>query len=136
MSRKSARATYTYTQTHWPLESNNLILERISLDLFKPLKELFFSFYYYYYYFFTLQYCICFSIHQHASTTGVHVFPILNPPSTSLPIPSLCVIPVHQPQASCILHRTWTGDSFLIGSLVFPILLFFSISLHCSLKKA
>ena len=36
------------------------------------------------------------------------------PPPTSLPIPSLWVIPVHQPQASCILHRTWTGDSFLI----------------------
>ena len=45
---------------------------------------------------------------------GIHVFPILNPPPTSLPIPSLWVIPVHQPQASCILHWTWTGDSFLI----------------------
>ena len=45
---------------------------------------------------------------------GVHMFTILNPPHTSLPIPSLWVIPVHQPQASCILHRTWTGDSFLI----------------------
>ena len=40
--------------------------------------------------------------------------PILNPPPTSLPIPSLWVIPGHQPQASCILHQTWTGDSFLI----------------------
>ena len=62
----------------------------------------------------TLQYCIGFAIHQHESATGVHVFPILNPPPTSLPIPSLWVIPVHQPQASCILYWIWTGDSFLI----------------------
>jgi len=70
-------------------------------------------------FFFTLQYCIGFAIHQHESTTGVHVFPILNPPPVSQPIPSLWVIPVHQPQASCILHRTWTGDSFLIWVIPF-----------------
>ena len=62
----------------------------------------------------TLQYCIGFAIYQHESTTGVHVFPILYTPPTSLPVPPLWVIPVHQPQTSCILHRTWTGDSFLI----------------------
>ena len=39
---------------------------------------------------------------------------ILNPPPSSLPISSHQVIPVHQPQASSIVHRTWTGDLFHI----------------------
>ena len=36
------------------------------------------------------------------------------PSPTSLPIPSLWVILVHQPQATSIMHQTWTGYSFHI----------------------
>ena len=41
----------------------------------------FFYFYFlliYYYYFFTLQYCIGFAIHQHASATGVQMLSFIN----------------------------------------------------------
>ena len=78
-----------------------------------PLIDCYVSFFLILFYL-TLQYCIGFAIYQNESATGIRVFPILNPPPSSLPIPSLWVVPVHQPQVSSIMHRTWTGDSFHI----------------------
>ena len=62
--------------------------------------------------YFTILYWFC-----HTSTRICHGctrVPHCEPPPSSLPVPSLWVISVHQPQASCILHQTWTGDLFLI----------------------
>ena len=57
-----------------------------------------------FFFFYTLQYFIGFDKYRNESTTGIHVIPILNPPPSSLPIPSVWVVPVHQPQASSIMH--------------------------------
>ena len=60
----------------------------------------------------TILYWLC-----HTSTWIRHRYtrvPHPEPPLSSLPVPSLWVVPVHQPQASSIMHWTWTGDSFHI----------------------
>ena len=76
---------------------------------FIPIASMNLCYLFYFYFFllyFTLQYCIGFALHWHESTTGVYKLPILFPPPTSHPISSLWIIPMHQPQASCILY--WT----------------------------
>ena len=110
-----------------PRKGNNglslAFLSLISQIFYSGLFFFKFKFIYFTWRLITLQYCIGFAIHQHEPATGVHVLHILNPASTSLPVPSLWVIPVHQTQASCILHQTWTGDSFLIYYTCFNAIL-------------
>ena len=97
----------------------------------------------------TLNFAVAFAVHWHASAMDLHVFPILNPNPTSLLLPSLRVISLHQPQAlvSCIqpgLVICFTLDnihvSMLFSQIIPPspspieskILLYTSVSLLLS----
>ena len=71
------------------------------------------------FYFLTLQYCICFAIYQNESATGIHVVPILNPPPSSLPIPSLWVV---QAPAPSIQYRASNLDWRLVSYMILYML--------------
>ena len=62
----------------------------------------------------TLQYCSGFCHTFTWISHGCTCVPHSEPPPTSLPIPSLRVIPLHQPWAPCLMHWTWTGHLFHI----------------------
>ena len=80
-----------------------------------PYKDPYDCIFFILFYFLTLQYCTGFAIYQNESATGILVFLILNPLPSSLPIPSRWVVPLHQPQASSIVHRTWRIDALNCG---------------------
>ena len=87
-------------------------LTQIFIELFFYILNihLFIQIYFFFHFILTLLYWFC-----HISKWIHHRYTCVpHPEPSSLPIPSLWVIPVHQPQASSILHRTWTGNSFHI----------------------
>ena len=80
-------------------------------------------------FFLTVQYCIGFAIYQHESTSGVHVFPILNPPPTSLPVP----IPLGHPSALApsILYPASNLDWRFVSYMILYFVSIFFLLLGC-----
>ena len=86
--------------------------------------------------YFTLQYCIGFAIHWLESAMGVHVFPILNPPPTSLPIPSLLGHP-SAPAPSTLYHASNLDWWFVSHMIIYMFQCYSPISSHpCPLPRS
>ena len=71
----------------------------------------------------TLQYCIGFAIHQHEPATGIQMFPILNPPPSSLP-----TIPLGHPSAPApsIQYHASNLDWWFISYMILHVSMPFS----------
>ena len=82
---------------------------------FRALSEFFLNLSFIHLFIFTLQYCVSFAIHWHESAMRAHVFPILNPPPTTLPThptgSSQCTSPKHLSHAS---NLDWRFISHMI----------------------
>ena len=75
-------------------------------------------FFFFKFYFLTLQYCIGFAIYQNESTTGIHVFPILSPPPSSLPPPHTIPLGRSSAPAPSIQYPASNLDWWLISYMV------------------
>ena len=73
------------------------------------------------FYFLTLQYCIGFAIYQHESATGIHVFPILNPPPSSLLPPRTIPLGHSSAPAPSILYHAMNLDWQFISHMILHV---------------
>ena len=100
--------------------------------------SLFFSFFYYLFYFilfyFIFLFVVNFVIHWNETAMGLHVFPILIPPPTSISTHSLQVFPVHQVWALVSCIQPGLVICFTPHHLFSILLPLFFISKYCNTK--